>query len=93
MVCAVRLVLFDIFAGHLVVRHDVLLDGDSNVEELFPKFRKTKEKVTGSMDGDFTEADGYFVKNFTLAEVKTLRCIQRMPVTACLHQVLNCSSQ
>ena len=82
----------------------MLLDGDSNVEELFQRrkrsnveelfeSRKTKEKVTGSMDGDFTEAEGYFVHNFTLAEVKTLRCIQRMPVTACLHQVLNCSSQ
>ena len=65
-------------AGYLVVRHDVLLDGDSNVDELFGKSRMTKEQVTGSMDGDFTEAEGYFVHNFTLEEIKTLRCVQRM---------------
>ena len=67
-------------AGHLVVRHDVLLDGDSNVDQVFGSDRKTTEVVTGSMDGDFTEATGYFVHNFTLAEVKQLRCVQRMEV-------------
>lgn len=40
------------------MRHDVLLDGDSDVDVVFPESRMSSEQVLGSMDGDFTDATG-----------------------------------
>ncbi len=60
--------------GHLVVRHDPVL-GDSTDVSAHPEFagRKRMVKFTGF------EVTDWFVADFTLAEIKTLRAKQVMP--------------
>eukprot|EP01039_Chlorochromonas_danica_P002327 gene2323-2549_t len=59
--------------GVFVAMHDLTLDNTTNVED-FPEWtdRKTTKKVEG---GSMT---GYFVSDFTLAELKSLRLKQRL---------------
>ncbi|MCQ9378380.1 glycerophosphodiester phosphodiesterase [Methyloversatilis sp. XJ19-49] len=56
--------------GHLIARHEPILDGTTNVSSVFDVSRKS----TRLLDGVSTTA--YFADTFTLAEIKTLRAIQ-----------------
>lgn len=56
--------------GVLVARHEPVIGGTTNVASLFPD-----RKTTKTIDGD-VYADNYFVEDFTLAELKTLRAVQ-----------------
>jgi len=56
--------------GVLVARHEPVMGGTTNVASLF-----ADRKTTRTIDG-VTYANEYFVEDFTLAELKTLRAIQ-----------------
>lgn len=60
--------------GHLVCRHENDITGTTDVAQR-PEFasRRTKKTV------DWTETEGWFTEDFTLAELKTLRCRERLP--------------
>ena len=55
--------------GVLIARHEPLLDGTTNVAEVFPDRIATK-----MLDG--FETTGYFAEDFTLEEIKQLRAVQ-----------------
>jgi glycerophosphoryl diester phosphodiesterase len=57
--------------GHLVARHEPVLDGTTDVAKR-PEFGD--KKTTRYLDGVVTT--GWFASDFTLAEIKTLRAIQ-----------------
>jgi glycerophosphoryl diester phosphodiesterase len=57
--------------GVLVVRHEPYIDGTTDVAD-HPEFADRLTNKT--LDGILTE--GYFVSDFTLAEIKTLRAVQ-----------------
>jgi glycerophosphoryl diester phosphodiesterase len=57
--------------GFLVVRHEPMLSGTTNVSEM-PKF--TSKKTTKNVDGK--QITDWFVSDFTLAEIKQLRAKQ-----------------
>lgn len=60
--------------GHLVVRHENEISGTTDVASR-PEFAARKaEKV---IDGE--KISGWFTEDFTLAELKTLRCRERLP--------------
>lgn len=60
--------------GHLVARHDNVLDPTTDVAEHPDLARRyTRKTVDGS------EIDGWFIEDFTLAEVRRLRAIERIP--------------
>src|SRR3990167_6919046 len=61
--------------GHLVVRHDNVLDLTTDVSSR-PEFasRKTTKMVDGVM------ITGWFSEDFPLKEIKTLRAIERIPM-------------
>lgn len=56
--------------GHLIARHEPLLDDTTNVAEVFGPGRKT----TRTLDGQ--QISGYYADTFTLAEIKTLTARQ-----------------
>jgi glycerophosphoryl diester phosphodiesterase len=56
--------------GHLIARHEPILDGTTDVATVFDASRRS----TRLLDGVSTTA--YFADTFTLAEIKTLRAIQ-----------------
>lgn len=60
--------------GVLVCRHENEISGTTDVASR-PEFawRRTKKKV------DWSEEEGWFTEDFTLAELKTLRCRERLP--------------
>ncbi|MDP1631421.1 MAG: glycerophosphodiester phosphodiesterase [Caulobacter sp.] len=60
--------------GHLVARHENEIGGTTDVGSR-PEFaaRKTTKVIDGS------PVTGWFTEDFTLAEVKTLRCRERLP--------------
>ncbi len=60
--------------GVLVARHEPEIKDTTNVED-HPEFanRRTKKMIDG------TEFEGWFVEDFTLAELKTLRATERIP--------------
>jgi glycerophosphoryl diester phosphodiesterase len=60
--------------GHLLARHDNVLNLTTDVAE-HPKF--AGRKTTKAVDGAAVE--GWFSEDFTLAELKTLRAIERIP--------------
>src|SRR3954468_5799291 len=60
--------------GHLVARHENEISGTTGVAER-PEF--ASRRATKTIDGVLT--DGWFVEDFTLAEVKTLRAKERIP--------------
>ena len=55
--------------GVMIVRHEPMLSGTTDVATKFPA-RKTKKMVDG------VETEDWFASDFTLAEIKTLRAIQ-----------------
>jgi glycerophosphoryl diester phosphodiesterase len=69
----------------LVARHEPAIGGTTDVAQ-HPEFasrRKTKE-----IDG-FTFKDEWFVEDFTLAELKTLRAIERLPALRQRNTIYN----
>ncbi|MFE7172885.1 glycerophosphodiester phosphodiesterase [Streptomyces sp. NPDC057616] len=60
--------------GHLVCRHEPEIGGTTNVAD-HPEF--AGRKTTKVLDGVATT--GWFTEDFTLAELKTLRAIERIP--------------
>ncbi|WP_405874819.1 MULTISPECIES: glycerophosphodiester phosphodiesterase [unclassified Streptomyces] len=60
--------------GHLVCRHEPEIGGTTNVAD-HPEF--AGRKTTKVLDGVSTT--GWFTEDFTLAELKTLRAIERIP--------------
>ncbi|MCN9240839.1 glycerophosphodiester phosphodiesterase [Streptomyces sp. RY43-2] len=62
--------------GHLVCRHEPEIGGTTDVAD-HPEF--ADRKTTKLLDGVSTT--GWFTEDFTLAELKTLRAIERIPAT------------
>lgn len=60
--------------GHLVCRHEPEIGGTTNVAD-HPEF--AGRKTTKVLDG--VPTTGWFTEDFTLAELKTLRAIERIP--------------
>ena len=60
--------------GHLVCRHEPEIGGTTNVAD-HPEF--AGRRTTKVLDGVSTT--GWFTEDFTLAELKTLRAIERIP--------------
>ncbi|MGH4012106.1 MAG: glycerophosphodiester phosphodiesterase [Pseudonocardiaceae bacterium] len=60
--------------GVLVCRHEPEISGTTDVAH-HPEF--ASRKTTKMLDG--VAVEGWFVENFTLAELKTLRAIERLP--------------
>ncbi len=58
--------------GHLIARHEGELSATTDVAERFPERRATR-------DIDGVTVEGFFVEDFTLAEIKTLRARQAFP--------------
>lgn len=56
--------------GVMIARHEPMIDNTTDVATKFPASRKTTKNV----DGD--QVTAYFVSDFTLAEIKTLRAVQ-----------------
>mgnify|MGYP001321289739 CR=1 FL=1 len=56
--------------GILIVRHDATLDASINVAAVFDDSRISNKMVDGVME------TGYFVSNFTFAEIQTLKARQ-----------------
>jgi glycerophosphoryl diester phosphodiesterase len=60
--------------GHLIVRHENEIGGTTDVASR-PEF--ADRKATKTVDGQ--SLTGWFVEDFTLAEIKTLRARERLP--------------
>jgi glycerophosphoryl diester phosphodiesterase len=60
--------------GHLIARHENVLDGTTDVAAKFPN-RQTTKVIDGS------SVTGWFSEDLTLAEIKTLRAKERIPGT------------
>lgn len=60
--------------GHLVARHENEIGGTTDVAG---KAEFASRKATKVIDGQSVE--GWFTEDFTLAELKTLRCRERLP--------------
>jgi glycerophosphoryl diester phosphodiesterase len=60
--------------GHLIARHDNVLDLTTDVSTR-PEF--AGRKTTKTVDG--VTVTGWFSEDFTLAEIKTLRAVERIP--------------
>ena len=60
--------------GHLIARHEPLLDDTTNVKSL-PQF--ASRRTTKQLDGKTVTA--FFASDFTLAEIKRLRAVQSNP--------------
>jgi len=60
--------------GQLVDRHEPEISGTTNVAS-HPEF--ATRKTTKLLDG--VPTTGWFTEDFTLAELKTLRCVERLP--------------
>ncbi|MFD5079089.1 glycerophosphodiester phosphodiesterase [Streptomyces sp. NPDC058371] len=70
--------------GHLVCRHEPEIGGTTDVAA-HPEF--ADRKTTKSLDGVATT--GWFTEDFTLAELKTLRAIERIPATRQRNTIYN----
>ena len=64
--------------GVLVARHENEIGGTTDVARKFPERRTTK-----TVDG--VAVTGWFVEDFTLAELKTLRAVERLPFRSHAH--------
>jgi glycerophosphoryl diester phosphodiesterase len=60
--------------GHLVCRHENEISGTTDVASR-TEFASRRAKKTV----DWGEVEGWFTEDFTLAELKTLRCRERLP--------------
>ncbi len=59
--------------GILIARHENNIAETTNVAEKFPDRKRTK-----TIDGQ--KSEGYFAEDFTLKEIKTLRCKERLAI-------------
>lgn len=60
--------------GHLVVRHENEISGTTDIAKRPAFANRRRSKV---IDGE--KVEGWFTEDFTLAELKTLRCRERLP--------------
>jgi glycerophosphoryl diester phosphodiesterase len=60
--------------GHLIARHENELGGTTDVAD-HPEF--ADRRTTKTIDG--VRVTGWFAEDFTLAEIKTLRAVERIP--------------
>jgi glycerophosphoryl diester phosphodiesterase len=70
--------------GHLVCRHEPEIGGTTDVAD-HPEF--ASRKITKTIDGVATT--GWFTEDFTLAELKTLRAVERLPAVRQRNTVYN----
>ncbi|MET7606831.1 glycerophosphodiester phosphodiesterase [Streptomyces avermitilis] len=70
--------------GHLVCRHEPEIGGTTDVSA-HPEF--ADRKTTKTLDGVATT--GWFTEDFTLAELKTLRAVERIPATRQRNTIYN----
>jgi len=70
--------------GHLVVRHENEIGGTTNIATR-PEF--AARKTTKTVDGQ--QVTGWFVEDFTLAELKTLRARERLPQLRAVSAAFN----
>ncbi|MER6419152.1 glycerophosphodiester phosphodiesterase [Streptomyces sp. NPDC001137] len=70
--------------GHLVCRHEPEIGGTTNVAD-HPEF--ADRKATKVLDG--VSVTGWFTEDFTLAELKTLRAIERIPANRPHNTIYN----
>src|SRR6478752_2820878 len=70
--------------GVLVCRHEPEIGGTTDVAS-HPEF--ASRKVTKKLDG--IEVTGWFTEDFTLAELKTLRAVERLPAIRQRNTVYN----
>jgi len=70
--------------GHLVCRHEPEIGGTTDVAA-HPEF--AGRKTTKTLDGVATT--GWFTEDFTLAELKTLRAIERIPANRQRNTIYN----
>ncbi|MCI3275846.1 glycerophosphodiester phosphodiesterase [Streptomyces cylindrosporus] len=70
--------------GHLVCRHEPEIGGTTNVAD-HPEF--ADRKTTKVLDGVSTT--GWFTEDFTLAELKTLRAVERIPANRPHNTIYN----
>ncbi|WP_055492813.1 glycerophosphodiester phosphodiesterase [Streptomyces sp. TP-A0356] len=70
--------------GHLVCRHEPEIGGTTDVAD-HPEF--AGRRTTKVLDGVSTT--GWFTEDFTLAELKTLRAIERIPATRQHNTIYN----
>jgi glycerophosphoryl diester phosphodiesterase len=61
--------------GALVVRHDTYLSSTTNISSK-PEFASRKRRST---DPEYAGRDDWWVSDFTLAEIRTLRAVQSFP--------------
>ncbi|MFJ5612394.1 glycerophosphodiester phosphodiesterase [Streptomyces sp. NPDC093221] len=70
--------------GHLVCRHEPEIGGTTDVAD-HPEF--AGRKTTKTIDG--TPTTGWFTEDFTLAELKRLRAVERLPAVRQRNTVYN----
>jgi glycerophosphoryl diester phosphodiesterase len=70
--------------GHLVCRHELEIGGTTDVAG-HPEF--ANRKSTKVLDG--VPTTGWFTEDFTLAELKTLRAVERIPATRQRNTIYN----
>ncbi|WP_406263179.1 glycerophosphodiester phosphodiesterase [Actinacidiphila glaucinigra] len=70
--------------GHLVCRHEPEIGGTTDVAD-HPEF--ANRRTTKTLDGVATT--GWFTEDFTLAELKTLRAVERLPAQRQHNTVYN----
>ncbi|MGX5183666.1 glycerophosphodiester phosphodiesterase [Streptomyces avermitilis] len=70
--------------GHLVCRHEPEIGGTTDVSA-HPEF--ADRRTTKTLDGVATT--GWFTEDFTLAELKTLRAVERIPATRQRNTIYN----
>ncbi|MYX38205.1 MULTISPECIES: glycerophosphodiester phosphodiesterase [unclassified Streptomyces] len=70
--------------GHLVCRHEPEIGGTTDVAD-HPEF--ADRRTTKTLDGVATT--GWFTEDFTLAELKTLRAVERLPAQRQHNTVYN----
>jgi glycerophosphoryl diester phosphodiesterase len=68
--------------GVLVARHEPEISGTTDVAAKFPDRKKTK-----TIDGQ--QVTGWFTEDFTLAELKTLRAVERLPAVRQHNTIYN----
>ncbi|GAA3834976.1 glycerophosphodiester phosphodiesterase [Streptomyces chiangmaiensis] len=70
--------------GHLVCRHEPEIGGTTDVAD-HPEF--AGRRTTKVLDG--VPTTGWFTEDFTLAELKTLRAVERIPATRPRNTIYN----
>ncbi|KAI9593365.1 PLC-like phosphodiesterase [Syncephalis fuscata] len=61
--------------GHIICHHDLFLSEDTDVEQ-HPEFASRRRTVVDILEGEEVTRTDWFIEDFTLAELKTLRLRQ-----------------